>query len=99
MTPWEFGIRMKAHRLNENDKVRDIYLTGLANRIFKTMNKKGDKYLYQKVDDVYPHLKNEKTILGSYNQEEKEEVKEDLYEMQARLQQAKALVAQRKGGN
>ncbi|MGM0217643.1 hypothetical protein [Enterococcus sp. AZ126] len=90
---------MKAHQLNENDKARDIFLAGLANRMFKTMNKKGDKFLYKEVEDVYPHSKNEKNILGAFGQEGKKEAKEDLYEMQARLQQAKELVAQRKGGN
>ncbi|MGC6768926.1 hypothetical protein [Enterococcus sp. LJL51] len=97
MTPWEYTLRMKAYLLNENEKERRVFQGAFANRLFKA-EKKG-KYLFRDVKSIYDYEKNEEKILADMNKNEKtNSKKDDLYEMQSRLERAKAIVKGRKEG-
>lgn len=75
MTPHGFDLQMKAQRLKQVDKERDIYLQVFANREANMTEQKGKKtvYVYPKLEDLFDY---EKRIEEVENPQPKETQKE-----------------------
>ena len=95
MTPYEFHLRIQAVNLRAINEERKLYVAALANRIFVTTDKKGEKYVFNNVKDVYDYEKLEQQVKGKRSS--KELAKFNEVEVNARrLEQARKIVEERR---
>lgn len=64
MTLFEFRLRKEAYLLQELSKEKTLYMQAYLNRLAKTVDKSGKKYLFAEFEDFYDEEKRKKEILG-----------------------------------